>query len=163
MNLIRYVWLENSSLRQHGEQLPLCEVISSSQKTGIQCVNNEENPSKGGQQTATDDDVDVRDQRLHSQPKELILIAPPSQDTSIIVVPVAPQNDSLTNSSATDLSTNSTVTNFASESTAPPVVLTTAKAKAEAEVKEELAHPDDIYITQAQYKLDKECAVCLCS
>lgn len=147
------MWPENSSPRQRGEQL-----LSSSQITEIQRVNNEENLSKCEQQTATDDDVDGSDQRLHSQPKEIILIAPPSQDTSIIVVPIAPQNDSMTNSSATDLSTNSAPTSFASVSTAPPVVPTTAKAKAEAEVKEELAHPDDIYITQAQYKLDKECA-----
>ena len=63
----------------------------------------------------------------------------------------------MTNSSASDLSTNSAATNFASESTALLVVPITAKAKAkaEAEVKEELAYPDDIYITQAQYKLDK--------
>ena len=152
------MWLENSSPRQHGEQLPSCEAVSSSQITGIQCVNNEENLSKGEQQIVTDDDVDGSDQRLQSQPKEIVLIAPPSQDTSMIVVPVAPQNDSMTNLSASDLSTNSAATNFASESSAPPVVPITAKAKAEAEVKEELAHPDDIYITQAQYKLDKECA-----
>jgi len=144
------VWPENSSPRE--------QLLSSSQITEIQRVNNEENLSKCEQQTATDDDVDGSDQRLHSQPKEIILIAPPSQDTSIIVVPIAPQNDSMTNSSATDLSTNSAPTSFASVSTAPPVVPTTAKAKAEAEVKEELVHPDDIYITQAQYKLDKECA-----
>jgi hypothetical protein len=152
------VWLENSSPRQHGEQLPSCEAVSSLQITGIQCVNNEENLSKGEQQIVTDDDVDGSDQRLQSQPKEIVLTAPPSQDTSMIVVPVAPQNDSMTNLSASNLSTNSTATNFASESSAPPVVPITAKAKAEAEVKEELAHPDDIYITQAQYKLDKECA-----
>ena len=159
--IVRYVWLGNSSPRQHGEQLPSCEAVSSSQITGIQCVNNEEILSKGEQQIATDDDVDGSNQRLHSQqPKEIVLITPPSQNTSIIVVPVPPQNDSMTNLSASDLSTNSAATNFASESSAPPVVSITAKAKAEAEVKEELAHPDDIYITQASVSGQGVCRLC---
>ena len=32
------------------------------------------------------------------------------------------------------------------------------KAKVAAEIKNELAHPDDVFITAAQYKLDRECA-----
>ena len=46
------------------------------------------------------------------------------------------------------------------EDAPPPVVAPDKynKAKIEAEVRDELAHPDDIFITQAQYKLDKECA-----
>ena len=32
------------------------------------------------------------------------------------------------------------------------------KIRVEAEIREELAHPDDVFITEAQYKLDRECA-----
>jgi hypothetical protein len=32
------------------------------------------------------------------------------------------------------------------------------RARVEAEIREELAHPDDVFITDAQYKLDRECA-----
>ena len=32
------------------------------------------------------------------------------------------------------------------------------KIRVEAEIREELPHPDDVFITEAQYKLDRECA-----
>jgi hypothetical protein len=32
------------------------------------------------------------------------------------------------------------------------------RIRLEAEIREELAHPDDVFITEAQYKLDRECA-----
>ena len=32
------------------------------------------------------------------------------------------------------------------------------RIRVEAEIREELPHPDDVFITEAQYKLDRECA-----
>ena len=152
--------MENSSPRKiDGQQPKPCEPVSSAlaQTSEIQSINpnQEPSPASEGIQTLTSDDII---QRMQSS-QEIIVVH--SQDNSIVVTTDALQNDIATNSSAPiDLSLSFAAdnTSVVSKSTTPSVATSTYKSKIEAEIKEELAHPEDIFITQLQYRADKECA-----
>ena len=147
--------MANVSPRQHDrQQLTSCEADSSSLahiSSGIQPINPDE-PSTGGVETATDGD----DSSQHLQSSCQEIIAVPCLENSSIVITEALQNVTATDSAAapTELSLScAATTSVVSNSTS-----STYKAKIEAEIREELAHPEDIFITQLQYRADKECA-----
>ncbi len=147
--------MANVSPRQHDrQQLTSCEADSSSLahiSSGIQPINPDE-PSTGGVETATDGD----DSSQHLQSSCQEIIAVPCLENSSIVITEALQNVTATDSAAapTELSLScAATTSVVSNSTS-----STYEAKIEAEIREELAHPEDIFITQLQYRADKECA-----
>ena len=86
----------------------------------------------------------------------------PCLENSSIIITEALQNVTATDSAVapTDLSLSCAATTsvVSNSSTTPSAASSTHKAKIEAEIREELAHPEDIFITQLQYRADKECA-----
>jgi hypothetical protein len=162
------VWTENSRC-QNGDQST--GETSSSNCSAQQISGDDQHVNNPDEAMVISDDCEQ--QRLES----LIVCISPVKDNDIVsTVIVAPLNESINCvASPSNISLSAFVaTNVVSETKddavvtiptddedAPPPVVAPDKynkAKIEAEVRDELTHPDDIFITQAQYKLDKECA-----